>query len=249
MPGDAEREAWLRHRANGFSDEFRDAARAISATKRNGAMQRENAADEKVDGQSLRLQGAAGVDPQIERQREKIAQFVGAMARAGLAAPKDEARARLMVMHGKAQSELLAAKTPAKQMLLATKSRAAALASASAIAGAQQSLSSVAGADSDRDFLSKFATKDTVDHGEDFPCGWPGPACASPGGETGGGIMGGGNPRDGGARPLEHAFFCVRACVGVHALATKLVCAQDMRARMLLHLRAFSFAFTPPSPP
>jgi len=36
---------------------------------------------------------------------------------------------------------------------------------------------------SDKDFLAKFKPK-TVDEGEDFPCGWPGPPCADPGGIT-----------------------------------------------------------------
>ena len=116
MPGDAEREAWLKQRGNGFSDEFSDAARSITVLKRDGAMQRENAADERADGQSLQLQ-APTVDPRIARQREKIAQFVSAFAKAGLAAPKkDAARARLASKRIKTQ--VLAAEAPAKQMLL-----------------------------------------------------------------------------------------------------------------------------------
>jgi len=233
MPDDAQREEWLKQRANGYSDEFSRAAQAISNSDHEQSMVRENSADEAEDGQ----QGAAE-DSHVSTLRQNIAQFVGAFGghaqqhnyalhsvqhETEKPAPANKAEAEASAMPGARQ--MLAARNPRRRSKTTGHT-------------ASRLVKMVQGDEnlSDKEFLAKFKPK-TVDEGEDFPCGWPGPPCAYPAGEsTAGGFLGGLGPSHGfGAmnaksigNPAQLALANAPADTHTHTHTHKWVCGAGV---------------------
>jgi hypothetical protein len=169
MPDDAEREQWLQTRANGYADEFGSAARAVTHTDRERAMARENAQEEQTDGEV-----GAQEDSHISQLRANIAKFVGAFDTGGAAPPQGgEAGGAVKA------SEDGGAATAAQGDHALRSVQSQKLARIAANKVAQRTAKLAGGGMSDREFLAKFKPP-TVDQGEDFPCGWPGPPCADP---------------------------------------------------------------------
>lgn len=204
IPGDRERELWLHHRANGYSDEFYGAAKRIRDEKSEKEMAQENADDSAIDG----LQGAP-LDPKISSLRERIGKFVGAFAGPARVVKPDYALRSLETQ----QEPELSVATPKEGTQEGEQNKAAAMPGAEQALASSKALvrgnkrpvnnnvvgSKLAGSSdstlTDAQFLAKFKPS-TVDEGEDYPCGWPGPPCADPGGEaTSGGFLGGGGSK------------------------------------------------------
>ena len=148
MPGHALLQQFLKKRANGYSDEFEQAAKGLRAKTREEAVKT----------------GSEATVSDYTALRNKVAAFVTAFdqKRAGEesfdAAALDKGAGVKEV--GTVESESLAPATAPKPTHSVPHD------------GDAQAVPQ-----SDAQFLGKFKGN-TVDEGEDFGCGWPGPACA-----------------------------------------------------------------------
>ena len=210
VPGEVQRETWLRTRGNGFTDEFYGAAKRLTRKSRAHGLDGAAAYSTREPGE-----GAGGKSARVASMRNKIAKFVGAFdAAAGRESvqAKDGSKAEAALLGGKAtQESLVQSKTEGKAANAGAKDRERlspeatlyrweeshgvddrskgflaeqkkeAAAAAAAVAAKKVAASKLKQV-SDKEFLARFKPE-TVDNDEDYPCGWPGPPCSDPKGD------------------------------------------------------------------
>ena len=209
VPGEVQRETWLRTRGSGFTDEFYGAAKRLARKSRAHGLDGDAVYSTRQSGE-----GAGGKSARMASMRNKIAKFVGAFdVAAGRESvqTKDGSKAEAALLGGKGTREsLVQSKTEGKAANAGAKDRGrlspeATLyrweeshgvddrskgflavekkeAAAAAAVAAKKLAASKLKQVSDKEFLARFKPE-TVDNDEDYPCGWPGPPCSDPKGD------------------------------------------------------------------